>query len=141
MSTQCIRDFTHFSFICPFCIRDWLRSSLSSSNYSERTCSTHFWVVYLPFKAHTIWMTECHPGWQLRIQLTVSDGIRLRMDVYHKSWNMNLKKIHYFSGITISIFIGLHLFNHFYSLFGANAHIEQMNDLRIVYRTIVKKQY
>lgn len=50
---------------------------------------------------------------------------------------MNIKKLHYFSGITISIFVGLHLFNHFYSLWGADAHIEIMNDLRIVYRNIV----
>ncbi|KGL58424.1 conserved hypothetical membrane protein [Polaribacter sp. Hel1_85] len=50
---------------------------------------------------------------------------------------MNLKKLHYFSGITISIFIGLHLLNHFYSLFGAEAHIELMNDLRIIYRNVL----
>ena len=50
---------------------------------------------------------------------------------------MNLKKLHYFSGITISIFVGLHLFNHFYSLLGANAHIELMNDLRVVYRNVI----
>ncbi|GAB5554434.1 MAG: hypothetical protein Sapg2KO_40250 [Saprospiraceae bacterium] len=50
---------------------------------------------------------------------------------------MNLKKLHYFAGITISIFVGLHLFNHFFSLFGANAHIELMNDFRIVYRNII----
>jgi hypothetical protein len=50
---------------------------------------------------------------------------------------MNLKKLHYFSRITISIFIGLHLLNHFYSLFGANAHIELMNDLRVVYRNVI----
>ncbi|NKI33473.1 hypothetical protein HCU67_16100 [Muricauda sp. DJ-13] len=48
---------------------------------------------------------------------------------------MNLKKLHYFSGITISIFVGFHLFNHFFSLFGPSAHIELMNDLRVVYRT------
>lgn len=46
----------------------------------------------------------------------------------------NLNKLHYFSGITISIFIGLHLLNHFYSLFGAKAHIELMNSLRVIYR-------
>lgn len=49
---------------------------------------------------------------------------------------MNLKKLHYFSGITISFFIGLHLLNHLYSLFGAKAHIELMNDLRIIDRNI-----
>ncbi|MBU3012686.1 hypothetical protein KO506_14830 [Polaribacter vadi] len=50
---------------------------------------------------------------------------------------MNLKRLHYFSGITISLFVGLHLFNHIYSLYGVNAHIELMNDLRVVYRNII----
>ncbi|WP_235114543.1 hypothetical protein [Cyclobacterium qasimii] len=50
---------------------------------------------------------------------------------------MNVKKLHYFSGITITIFVGLHLFNHFYSLFGAEAHINLMNDLRIIYRNVI----
>lgn len=50
---------------------------------------------------------------------------------------MNLKKLHYFSGITISIFVGIHLLNHVYSLFGAKAHIELMNNLRIVYRNTI----
>lgn len=48
-----------------------------------------------------------------------------------------MKKIHRYSGITISIFVGLHLFNHFYSLFGSNAHIELMNNLRVIYRNII----
>lgn len=47
---------------------------------------------------------------------------------------MTIKKLHYFSGITISIFVGFHLFNHLYSFLGANAHIELMQDLRVVYR-------
>jgi len=50
---------------------------------------------------------------------------------------MNIKKIHYFSGITISIFVGLHLINHLYSVFGAKAHIELMNNFRLVYRNII----
>ncbi len=50
---------------------------------------------------------------------------------------MNLKRLHYFSGITITIFVVIHLFNHLFSLFGANVHIELMNDLRVVYRNIV----
>ena len=50
---------------------------------------------------------------------------------------MNIKKLHYFSGITISIFAGLHLINHFYSIFGAEAHIELMNNFRVVYRNII----
>lgn len=48
-----------------------------------------------------------------------------------------MKRIHYISGITITIFVVLHLFNHLYSLFGANAHIELMNDLRLIYRNII----
>ena len=47
------------------------------------------------------------------------------------------KKVHYFSGITISLFIALHLFNHLFSLLGANEHIELMNDLRVVYRNLI----
>lgn len=48
-----------------------------------------------------------------------------------------MKRIHYISGITITIFVALHLFNHLYSLLGVNAHIELMNDLRIIYRNII----
>ena len=49
---------------------------------------------------------------------------------------MNLRKIHYSSGIILSIFIGLHLFNHLFSIFGADKHIELMNTLRLFYRNI-----
>ena len=48
-----------------------------------------------------------------------------------------MKRIHYLSGITITIFVALHLFNHGYSLWGANAHIELMSDLRLFYRNII----
>ena len=47
-----------------------------------------------------------------------------------------MKRIHYFSGVVISLFVGVHLFNHLYSLLGVNAHIEMMNSLRVVYRNI-----
>lgn len=50
---------------------------------------------------------------------------------------MDIKRIHYLSGLTITIFIGLHLFNHFMSVFGAEAHIEVMDKLRIVYRSVI----
>lgn len=50
---------------------------------------------------------------------------------------MKTKKLHYFSGITIAIFVALHLFNHVWSLFGANAHIELMTGLRVIYRNII----
>lgn len=49
---------------------------------------------------------------------------------------MTIKKLHYISGLTITIFVGLHLFNHFISVFGAQAHIETMNILRIFYRNV-----
>ncbi len=49
---------------------------------------------------------------------------------------MTTKKIHFISGLTILIFIGLHLFNHFCSIFGADKHIEIMNVLRHFYRNI-----
>ncbi len=48
-----------------------------------------------------------------------------------------MKRIHYLSGITITIFVVLHLSNHVYSLFGPNAHLDLMNDLRVVYRNII----
>lgn len=44
------------------------------------------------------------------------------------------KKLHYISGVTITVFIGLHLFNHFWSIFGVEKHIEIMNTLRHFYR-------
>jgi hypothetical protein len=49
---------------------------------------------------------------------------------------MNIKKIHYASGLIITIFVGLHLFNHTWSVLGAERHIEMMSTLRIFYRNI-----
>ncbi len=49
---------------------------------------------------------------------------------------MTTKRIHYFSGLTITFFISLHLFNHGWSIFGANQHIEMMDTLRLFYRNI-----
>lgn len=46
------------------------------------------------------------------------------------------KNLHYASGIILSIFIGLHLFNHVYSIFGAEAHIAMMDNLRLFYRNL-----
>lgn len=48
-----------------------------------------------------------------------------------------MRRIHYISGVTIAVFIILHLFNHLCSLFGAESHIEIMNSLRVVYRNVV----
>lgn len=47
------------------------------------------------------------------------------------------KKLHYFSGIVLSIFITLHLLNHLGSIWGAEVHIQSMNYLRPLYRNIV----
>ena len=49
---------------------------------------------------------------------------------------MTINKIHTIAGISISIFIGLHLFNHCFSLLGADKHIEVMTTLRPFYRNI-----
>jgi hypothetical protein len=50
---------------------------------------------------------------------------------------MTIKKIHYISGLTITLFVGLHLVNHFCSIFGADKHIEIMNSLRPIYRNLI----
>lgn len=47
---------------------------------------------------------------------------------------MNIRKIHFLSGLIITIFIGLHLFNHFIAVFGVAAHLSLMDKLRLVYR-------
>lgn len=49
---------------------------------------------------------------------------------------MRTRRVHYISGLTITIFIGLHLFNHFSSIFGAEVHIELMQKLRLLYRNV-----
>ena len=49
---------------------------------------------------------------------------------------MTIKKIHYLSGLIITLFVGVHLFNHIVSIFGADKHIEVMNTLRLFYRNI-----
>lgn len=45
-----------------------------------------------------------------------------------------IKKLHYFSGITISVFVGIHLLNQIMVFAGDQAHIEFMNSARKVYR-------
>lgn len=49
---------------------------------------------------------------------------------------VELKRIHYISGLTITIFVGPHLLNHASSIFGAELHIGIMNSLRLFYRNI-----
>jgi len=48
-----------------------------------------------------------------------------------------MKRVHYISGLIISLFIGLHLFNHIISVFGAESHLELMNKLRLIYRNLI----
>lgn len=50
---------------------------------------------------------------------------------------MTTKKLHYLSGLILTLFIGLHLFNHSLSIFGASRHIEVMDTLRFFYRNVV----
>jgi len=45
-----------------------------------------------------------------------------------------MKRIHYTSGLILTVFIGLHLFNHFCSIISAEKHVEIMNILRNFYR-------
>lgn len=47
---------------------------------------------------------------------------------------MNLKSVHFASGLLLTLFIGLHLFNHACALFGAELHIAVMQVLRKLYR-------
>lgn len=50
---------------------------------------------------------------------------------------MSLKILHRISGIFICVFIGIHLANHLWSIFGVKEHIEMMNKLRVYYRNPV----
>ncbi|WNJ17106.1 hypothetical protein [Pontibacter sp. G13] len=45
-----------------------------------------------------------------------------------------MKRIHHLSGILLTGFIGLHLLNHGFAIFGAERHIAFMDHLRILYR-------
>lgn len=47
---------------------------------------------------------------------------------------MTIKKLHAFTGCIITIFVGLHLFNHSLSIISAEKHIEMMHTLRLFYR-------
>jgi succinate dehydrogenase/fumarate reductase cytochrome b subunit len=45
-----------------------------------------------------------------------------------------MKRIHLFSGVILSLFITIHLFNHLVALLGVEAHIQFMNATRQVYQ-------
>lgn len=47
---------------------------------------------------------------------------------------MQLKNLHYLSGLLLSVFIGFHLFNHLMALGGAEKHISTMQSFRSFYR-------
>lgn len=47
---------------------------------------------------------------------------------------MFVKGVHTVSAVFISFFVGLHLFNHLWSISGPEEHIKLMNDLRKYYR-------
>jgi succinate dehydrogenase/fumarate reductase cytochrome b subunit len=50
--------------------------------------------------------------------------------------NMTTKRLHYISGLTLTVFVGLHLFNHLWSIAGTEKHVEMMALLRVLYRNI-----
>lgn len=47
---------------------------------------------------------------------------------------MKTRQVHFFSGLLLTLFIGVHLFNHISSISGIQRHIELMNSLRKIYR-------
>lgn len=50
---------------------------------------------------------------------------------------LDIRKIHYVSGVFISIFIAIHLVNHLCAFWGEQMHIDVMNKLRLVYRNML----
>ncbi|MEM8900032.1 MAG: hypothetical protein AAGC85_18095 [Bacteroidota bacterium] len=49
---------------------------------------------------------------------------------------MSLKRLHHYSGLLLTAFIGLHLLNHASSIAGVETHIRIMNNLRLIYRNL-----
>lgn len=45
-----------------------------------------------------------------------------------------MKRLHYFSGLAIALFAGLHLLNHLVAIAGAESHLALMDMLRLGYR-------
>lgn len=52
---------------------------------------------------------------------------------------MDIRRIHYISGLILCLFIGLHLLNHMISIWGVEQHILMMNGLRLIYRNPVSE--
>jgi hypothetical protein len=49
---------------------------------------------------------------------------------------MTIRKLHFVMGLSLTLFVGFHLINHLWSVFGPEAHIELMNAGRVVYRNV-----
>lgn len=49
---------------------------------------------------------------------------------------MLTRRIHYYSGVIIALFVVLHLANHAFSLIGVEKHVEVMAQLRKIYRNV-----
>lgn len=49
---------------------------------------------------------------------------------------MLTRRIHYYSGVIIALFVVLHLANHAFSLIGIEKHVEVMAQLRKIYRSV-----
>jgi hypothetical protein len=47
---------------------------------------------------------------------------------------MKTRQVHFYSGLLLTLFIGVHLLNHISSISGIQRHIELMNSLRKIYR-------
>lgn len=45
-----------------------------------------------------------------------------------------IKSLHFYSGMVITLFVAGHLWNHIMAIFGPEAHLSLMNDLRVYYR-------
>jgi len=50
---------------------------------------------------------------------------------------ISIKRLHYFSGITLALFTFIHLANHLVGLWGINAYTQFMNAARLIYRNPV----
>jgi len=50
---------------------------------------------------------------------------------------MSTKKLHFYSGLMLTLFVGMHLVNHAYSVLGIAYHLEMMDLLRRIYRNVI----
>lgn len=59
------------------------------------------------------------------------------MCVYLFDKNIQMKRVHYFSGLFITVFIAFHLLNHAFAFVSLEKHLEIMKIFRVVYRNII----